>query len=163
MAWALDNPIGPPRLLIESEHNLGWMQLFLVVLWLNCIRHYFTVFRPTTNKTSHSIHTLYCHVLRLLLFVKSTTLQSLTLLIKAEPNSDAMDTNSNSFSSEQDDDCSSDIYYNDKSSPMWCTKYDSERLLSSSDDDELDLLKYTKRRRRRRSRQNLRKLLDNST
>lgn len=45
----------------------------------------------------------------------------------------------------------------DKSSPMWCTKYDdSERYLSSSD-DELDLLKYctgNKRRRRRRSRPN---------
>ena len=55
--------------------------------------------------------------------------------------------------------CSStDYYYDDKSSPMWCTN-DNERCFSSSDDDELDLLKYTRRRRRRRSRPNLRKFL----
>lgn len=68
---------------------------------------------------------------------------------------ESVDSNCN-FASDTEDDASSmeTSYSSDKSSPMWCTKYDNERLPSSSDEDELDLLKYTKKRRRRRSRQN---------
>lgn len=82
-------------------------------------------------------------------------------LLRETSDCDAMDTTSDLLSSEGDDYSTIDIYCNnDKSSPMWCTKYDGERNISSSDEDELDLLKYTRRRRRRRSRQNLRKLVD---
>lgn len=83
------------------------------------------------------------------------------LLVKGTNENDEMDTNGDLLSVSEEDDCSIDVCYdeNDKSSPMWCTKYDGERLVSSSDEDELDLLKYTKRkcRRIRRSRPNLRK------
>lgn len=81
------------------------------------------------------------------------------LLAKGTGDYDHMDTNCDLLSTTSEgDDCSLDVCSDDnKSSPMWCTKYDGERLVSSSDEDELDLLKYTKRRRPRRARPNLRK------
>ncbi|XP_067950125.1 uncharacterized protein [Watersipora subatra] len=87
----------------------------------------------------------------------NSELLSKNLLAKGTGDYDHMDTNCDLLSTTSEgDDCSLDVCSDDnKSSPMWCTKYDGERLVSSSDEDELDLLKYTKRRRPRRARPNL--------
>jgi len=79
------------------------------------------------------------------------------LHIKGLNEFDGLDENYDQWSSHEETSSIDTDYTDDKSSPMWCTKYDHERLISSSDDDdELDLLKYTKKKRRRRSKHNLR-------